>query len=211
MEKEDIISDMNNKSLTPLQKLKVAALQLSKIVAANVSIEKEVASISLNSQNYQLINRLKQLPLFKDKSDEEIKSFFPTITLQHCREVIALENDCKSWYELCIKYRKLDNSSPDEESLWYVHDNNSGLNIWFAKYEKAKQYLKTSQRGFLFPYKKTYFVADHQHVIKLGVDPLDPDWEKIGRDWVEPQDEIAKKSLWDKLVKAQKTRNERKK
>jgi hypothetical protein len=35
---------------------------------------------------------------------------------------------------------------------------------------------------------------------ELGFDPDDPDWDRIGRDWVKPRDRTARARLYGKLI-----------
>jgi len=51
--------------------------------------------------------------------------------------------------------------------------------------------------GFLFPYRRQYFICESEGIRALGLDPEDPDWERIGRDWVQPGDREAWARLRD--------------
>ena len=61
------------------------------------------------------------------------------------------------------------------------------LNRWFASYEEARASLD-SEGGFLLPFNGQFFVTVEAAIRELGLDPADPDWERIGWDWVRPQD-----------------------
>ena len=80
------------------------------------------------------------------------------------------------------------------EPTMYVPQMGAVLNRWFTSYEEARTSLE-EQGGYLFPYKKQFFVTEDEGVRELGLNPEDPNWERIGRDWVQPQDEGA----WQKL------------
>ena len=41
---------------------------------------------------------------------------------------------------------------------------------------------------------------DEHFIRTMGLDPDDPDWEKIGRDWVRPMDMSARRRLYGKLI-----------
>lgn len=86
------------------------------------------------------------------------------------------------------------NSTSIEEPVMYVPSMAVYLNRWYAAYDDARA-ARSAEGGFLFPYEKQYFVADSGAVKELGLDPLDPDWERIGWDWVRPLDTVA----WDRL------------
>jgi len=75
----------------------------------------------------------------------------------------------------------------------------SGLNVWFVDYEQAKQYCDQRSGVYLLPYRHHFFVCKSAHVEKLGLDPNDSDWGKIGFDWVCPLDIEAKSRLEKKL------------
>ena len=64
------------------------------------------------------------------------------------------------------------------------------LNRWFVSYEEARASLG-KQGGFLFPYNRQFFVCEEGAIRALGLDPGDPDWQRIGYDWVEPLDRQA--------------------
>ena len=75
----------------------------------------------------------------------------------------------------------------------------SGLNVWFSDYDEAKIYLDGRNGVYLLPYKHHFFVCKSGHIEKLGIDPNDSDWVKIGFDWVCPLDLEAKTRLENKL------------
>lgn len=85
-------------------------------------------------------------------------------------------------------------SEIDRAKLWYQPNLDVFLNQWFADYDAGRAALDTSG-GFLFPYQKHYFVCKPEVVAALGMDPDDPDWERIGRDCARPKDAEAFKRL----------------
>jgi hypothetical protein len=76
----------------------------------------------------------------------------------------------------------------------YVNSMSVFLNRWFRSYEEARD-ARAVEGGYLFPYEHHFFVADGEAVLELGIDPADPDWERIGWDWVRPLDLDA----WQRL------------
>ena len=76
----------------------------------------------------------------------------------------------------------------------YVHSMAVFLNRWYARYDDARA-AREADGGYLFPYGSQFFLADSGAVRELGLDPLDPDWERIGWDWVRPPDTGA----WERL------------
>ena len=79
------------------------------------------------------------------------------------------------------------NNSADESPVMYVGTMDAYLNCWFAIYEEARS-ARQSAGGYLFPYPHHFFIARAEAVRELGLDPSDPDWERIGWDWVQPLD-----------------------
>ncbi|MFL9458498.1 MULTISPECIES: hypothetical protein [Nostocales] len=82
----------------------------------------------------------------------------------------------------------------EKDSIMYVSGMDACLNRWFATYEDARASLD-SIGGYLFPYKGQYFITESEAIRELGLDPEDPDWAKIGWDWVRPLDTQA----WERL------------
>jgi hypothetical protein len=79
----------------------------------------------------------------------------------------------------------------------YVPRMDAFLNRWFTSYEEARASLD-AQGGYLLPYTDQFFVSTAEAIRELGLDPDDPDWAAIGRDWVRPADPEAKARLLDK-------------
>ena len=72
------------------------------------------------------------------------------------------------------------------------------LNRWYTTYESARSSLE-SEGGYLLPYKDQFFVTVAGAIRELGLDPVDPDWARIGWDWVRPADAQAWERLKGKL------------
>jgi hypothetical protein len=68
------------------------------------------------------------------------------------------------------------------------------LNHWFNDYGEARSFHE-KDGGYLLPYKEQFVITEPNGIRVLGLDPDDPDWEKIGRDWVKPGDLEA----WERL------------
>ena len=82
----------------------------------------------------------------------------------------------------------------DDTTRMYVPEMDAILNRWFTTYEAARASLD-AEGGYLFPYRSQFFVTLSEGVRELGLNPEDPDWERIGHDWVRPQDREA----WTRL------------
>ena len=87
----------------------------------------------------------------------------------------------------------------------YVARMDAIVNRWFTTYESAR-ISREYEGGYLFPYQNQYFVTLSEGVRELGLDPSDPDWERIGWDWVQPKDAAAWERLREQRVMASRDR-----
>ena len=69
------------------------------------------------------------------------------------------------------------------------------LNLWFRRYDQAREVLTAHPARYLFPYRHQFVICEAGLLEHLGVDPRDPDWERMGRDWVNPLDPEARERL----------------
>ncbi len=90
--------------------------------------------------------------------------------------------------------------SIESDTLWYPPTLDVFLNRWFKTYEEARSVLD-GEGGYLLPYKQQFFVCEAPAVKAMGLDPEDPDWERIGRDCARPTDEQAYQRLRAKREK----------
>ena len=81
-----------------------------------------------------------------------------------------------------------------EGPIMFVRGMDAILSRWFITYEEARASLER-EGGYLLPYRNQYFVTSSEAIRELGLDPADPDWAKIGWDWVRPKDTEA----WQRL------------
>jgi hypothetical protein len=81
--------------------------------------------------------------------------------------------------------------SDDEGPIMYGPVMGVFLNRWFTTYEAARA-AREADGGYLLPFKHESFVADRAAIVELG---LDPDWARIGGEWVRPLDSAA----WTRL------------
>lgn len=84
--------------------------------------------------------------------------------------------------------------SQTEAPVMYAPRMDAVLNRWFTSYVEARASLE-AEGGYLLPYKHQFFVTLSEGIRDLGLDPDDPDWERIGWDWVQPKDREA----WERL------------
>jgi len=81
-----------------------------------------------------------------------------------------------------------------DDPIMYVPRMDVFLNHWFTDYGEARTFLK-KDGGYLLPYREQFVITEANGIRELGLDPDDPDWERIGRDWVKPHDLDA----WERL------------
>ena len=82
----------------------------------------------------------------------------------------------------------------DEGSDMYAPRMDAFVSRWFTAYDEACG-SRDAEGGVLLPYGRHFFVTNPDAVRELGLDPADPDWERIGWDWVRPRDHEA----WERL------------
>jgi hypothetical protein len=92
-------------------------------------------------------------------------------------------------------------NNDDADKLWYQTNLDVFLNRWFSTYEEARRSLATDG-GYLLPFKRHYFVCEADVIRAMGLDPEDPDWQKIGRDGARPEDPQAYERLRQKREQA---------
>lgn len=128
------------------------------------------------------------------------------IRLKHALAVVALEHGYDSWLALKAASEHPESSAAvesrqlDASLLMYTRRMETLLNRWFATYEEARASLE-HEAGFLFPYGSQFFVCESEGIRELGLDPRDPDWERIGWDWVKPLDRDAWERLSQKRIR----------
>ena len=86
---------------------------------------------------------------------------------------------------------------PDKDTLWYQTSLDVFLNCWYSDYAEA-QSARERHGGFLLPFRNHYFVCAADVISALGLDPYDPDWEKIGWNAARPASVEAYQRLCEK-------------
>ena len=135
--------------------------------------------------------RLLQLRSFAPRTVQQVLDDKKRIQLKHALLVVALEEGHPSWRDL---KSHVEANALSDLTVMYAKGLEALLNRWFARYEDARASLE-AQGGFLFSYRTQFFVCESEGVRELGLDPRDPDWERIGWDWVKPADRAA----WERL------------
>src|SRR5262249_8075418 len=126
-----------------------------------------------------------QLPAFAAVPLEALIAEPDRVHRAHCQQVVALEHGFPAWGAL------LQASLPLVACVtMHVPRMSAWLNQWFAHYGEAKAALDR-EGGYLLPFRNQFFVTSRDAVRELGLDPDDPDWARIGHDWVRPRDPEA--------------------
>jgi hypothetical protein len=120
------------------------------------------------------------------------------IQRRHCLSTVARELGFDGWPHAVAVLRG--RRVRDFGTLLYPPDCAAHFNIWCASYDEARS-IRAEHGGYLLAYKHQFFIVDSHFVESLGLDARDPDWERIGRDWVEPKDGEARSRLYEKLVR----------
>jgi hypothetical protein len=153
--------------------------------------------------------RFRALRSFAHLSTSQLLEIREQVRLKHALAVVALARGYDSWIALKAgggAPAEFGGGEQDLDPGTHLYGPRLAflLNKWFATYEGARAALD-SEGGFLLPYGEHVFITEADGVRELGLDPEDPDWERIGRDWIRPADAEAHRRLlarWRKAVAA---------
>ncbi|MBZ4415325.1 GIY-YIG nuclease family protein [Myxococcus sp. RHSTA-1-4] len=177
---------------------RAAPLSLQECKVRASLLLKELCSAD-TSRATRAAERLRVLPAFADLSPGELLARRDSVQRKHALAVIAREQGFASWVELKDAREEEAASSVDFEALL------SGvgglfLNRWFTSYDEALASLRV-EGGYLFPFRRQFFVCEASLLTTLGVDLADPDWARAGPNWVEPLDRAAHARLAVRLAR----------
>jgi hypothetical protein len=145
----------------------------------------------------QAAERLRVLPAFAPLTASEVLTRRESVRRKHALAVIAHEHGHASWVSLKQALGEEDAPSLDTEAFFQKH-RGTFLNRWFGTYPEALASLQ-AQGGYLFPFREQFFLCEGEFLRALGVDPLDPDWARMGFNWVAPSEPAAQQRLLKKL------------
>lgn len=175
---------------------------------ANIDGETEAASTpaveSLKHYARILHRRIRQgdpqavrtLRSLRELSDSDTTTLRGLVQRKHCLTVSALQCGFQSWPHAL---EVLEGRGEDFGSLLYPPTCHGHYNIWSAHYDEART-IRADHGGYLLAYRRQFLIVDRHFIESLGLDPDDPDWEAIGRDWAKPLDPAARARLYEKLV-----------
>ncbi len=149
--------------------------------------------------NPAAVARLRALPELRTLDEESLAA---SLKRRHCLAAIARELGFEGWPHAVAVLRG--KAPEDFGTLLYPPGADAHWNIWSASYEEARA-LREQTGGYLLAYKRHFFIVDRHFVATLGLDPEDPDWELLGRDWARPKRIAARQRLYAKLIAARKS------
>jgi len=140
------------------------------------------------------LRRARLLPELKRLSDSELVQ---QLKRRQCLAVVAKQLGFSNWEHA----RAVLTSREREDFGTLLYPSNCGghYNIWSASYGEARD-IRAAHGGYLLAYRRQYLIVEDGYIDSMGLDPADPDWARIGRDWVQPGDQQARERLYQKLV-----------
>lgn len=115
---------------------------------------------------------------------------------RHALAAIAAELGFDGWAHLTAVLRG--DASRGFGKTWFLGPVGAHWNIWSSSYAEARR-IRDETGGFLLGFQRQYAVVDEHFVRSAGLDPADPDWERIDRDWVRPRQPLARERLYGRL------------
>jgi hypothetical protein len=164
-------------------------------VIAYLKAQARILHRQIGEHEPRAVARVRQLD---ELHDLDIVSLATSTRRRHCLTVIAQELGFQGWPHATGVLKGMDSS--DFGTLLYPKGGEVHWNIWSASYNEARA-IRAEHRGYLLAYRRHFFIADRYFIETLGLDPDDPDWELIDRDWVRPREADARERLYGKLVR----------
>jgi len=118
--------------------------------------------------------------------DEELPAQGPK--RRHCLHAVSKRVGFRNWTHARNVLER--SETTDRGTLMYRDSHGAISNIWSASYAEARE-AQASSGGFVLPYKHQFQIVQAPYIRWLGLDPDDPAWDAIGRDWIEPTDSAA--------------------
>lgn len=134
--------------------------------------------------------------MLRELADTDDATLQTVIRRKHCLTVSACQAGFTSWPHAVAA---LSGEADDFGTLLYPGTCYGHWNIWSADYAEA-QSIRAAHGGYLLAYRKQFLIVDRDYIDSLGLDPEDPAWAAMGRDWVHPADPNARARLYEQLV-----------
>jgi len=145
--------------------------------------------------------RLGKLPEFRRLENVEV---LKRLKRRHCLAVVARECGFEGWSHATSVINGKTGSAFGRAGFGtalYPRGGHAHSNIWSASYDEAQQ-IRSEHGGYLLAYKNQFLVVDAHFIATMGLDPDDPDFDEIGRDWARPANPAARTRLYGKLIAA---------
>jgi hypothetical protein len=120
------------------------------------------------------------------------------IRRHHCLATIAKEFGFDGWSH-ATSVISGDPNAVDFGTLLYPKHCCGFLNLWYRRYEDARDGLRASG-GYLLAYRRDFVVVDRSFIQTMGLDPALPEWRLIGFDWARPHSWKARTALYGALI-----------
>jgi hypothetical protein len=164
-------------------------------VISDLKAQARILHRQVASGNPGAVARVRRLP---DLADGDVHAVAVRTRRRHCLATLARELGFDGWPHASAVLRGTDAS--DFGTLLYPSGAEVHWNVWSASYEEAAA-IREDHGGYLLAYRRHFFITDRHFIATLGLDPDDPDWERIGRDWVKPTRPEARERLYWKLIR----------
>lgn len=142
-----------------------------------------------------VLARLRSLAELRPLDDDELAR---RVRRRHCLGMLARELGFQGWPHAANVLRG--GETEDFGTLLCPPECAVHWNVWSASYEEARA-IRAQNDGYLLAYRRHFFVVDRHFIETLGLDADDPDWERLGRDWVRPAEIEARGRLYAKLLR----------
>ncbi|ADO69727.1 hypothetical protein [Stigmatella aurantiaca] len=150
------------------------------------------------ARSARAVERLRALPAFASLTPAEVLARRESVRRKHALALIAHEQGHASWAELRQVLGEKAPAQLDTEAF-FLKNRGAFLNRWFGTYAEALASLR-EKGGYLFPFREQFFICEAGFLRALGMDGQDPDWERMGFNWVEPLEPSARDRLEQKLI-----------
>lgn len=144
----------------------------------------------------QALGQLRKLAEFRHASSADIAD---RVKRRHCLAAVAQQYGFNGWSHATGLVNGGDTGGFG--TTLYPKGCGAHSNIWSASYDEAR-HIRAEHGGFLLAYKNQFLVVDEHYITTMGLDPADPDFDEIGRDWARPANPAARTRLYGKLLAA---------
>jgi hypothetical protein len=139
---------------------------------------------------------LRSLRALREFAQADAQAIGGSVRREHCLTASALSLGFRSWRHAL---EVLEGQPDDFGTLLYPSTCMGHWNIWSAHYSEARE-IRAAHGGYLLAYRRQFLIVDRDYIDSLGVDPDHPAWTRLGRDWVQPHERVARAQLYDLLV-----------